>query len=240
MQTQTQDSPFNRLRCIVGPCLLAVAAALALGAREGAASRQRRNCCHRRPPPAASASRRYAMAAMFSIPGFKRSCRVLGLFLLIAALLPATASAQILTLAHESQGAINGNQANAVGYAGRSTDGSKVFFTTIEQLASTDTDTSQDLYMRENGVTTHISQGAINGNGVFSASYVGISADGSKVFFTTNEQLASTDTDTQIDIYQRENGVTTHISQGAINGNGPTQVNYVGVSSDGSRVFFTT
>src|SRR5262249_37800275 len=139
-----------------------------------------------------------------------------------------------------SQGAVNGNGAFAANFAGISTDGSRVFFFTNEPLAASDTDSNIDIYMRENGVTTHISQGAINGNGAFDADFARTSADGSLVIFDTHEKLAASDTDGSRDVYMRENGVTTHISQGAINGNGVFDTNFAGASADGSRVFFET
>ncbi|MGQ3057759.1 MAG: choice-of-anchor D domain-containing protein [Nevskia sp.] len=124
---------------------------------------------------------------------------------------------------------------SAANYAGVSADGSRVFFTTAEPLASTDTDTESDIYMRHNGVTTHISQGAINGNGAAGATYLSASADGSRAFFSTPEPLASTDTDALVDIYLRENGVTTLITP-----NTTSTLTYGGLNADGSKVFFST
>ena len=115
-----------------------------------------------------------------------------------------------------------------------------VFFTTTGSLAATDTDSNTDIYRAEGGVLTHISAGAINGNGAFGASFQGASEDGSRVFFTTSEPLVATDTDTAVDVYQQAGNVTTPVSAGAINGNGPTSANFSGASADGTRVFFTT
>ena len=56
--------------------------------------------------------------------------------------------------------------------------------------------------------------GAIGGNGAFDVTYAGSSQDGSKVFFTSGEQLVSADTDTAVDLYQRAAGVTTRLSSG--------------------------
>ncbi len=139
-----------------------------------------------------------------------------------------------------SQGQINGNGAAAASFGGASQDGSRVFFLTGEQLAATDTDASTDLYMREGATTTQISQGQINGNGAFSASFLGASQNGSRVFFFTGEQLAATDTDSQPDIYMREGSTTTQITQGQIGGNGAFGPGFSGASQDGSRVFFPT
>jgi hypothetical protein len=145
------------------------------------------------------------------------------------------------TTTQVSQGAINGNGANAINVGVfTSQDGSKVFFTTSEQLAATDTDSSDDLYERSNGTTTQVSQGAINGNGANQVFGAGASSDGSKVFFTTNEQLAATDTDTRSDIYVRSGGTTTQVSQGEINGNGSFGAGFGASVSDGSGVLFDT
>jgi hypothetical protein len=105
------------------------------------------------------------------------------------------------TTTHVSQGALNGNGAFGVSSTRVSSDGSRVFFTSSEPLASTDTDTEPDLYLREGNTTTHVSRGAINGNGAFGAFFADASSDGSRVFFTSGEQLANTDTDASQDIF---------------------------------------
>ena len=124
-------------------------------------------------------------------------------------------------------------------FRGASGDGSKVFIETDEQLVSGDTDSKVDLYEHSGGTTTWLSQGEINGNGAFqAATFSGASSSGSRVFFRTEEQLVSGDTDGGwADIYERSAGATTWIS-GA--GNGTRDAFFEGASSDGSRVFFTT
>jgi hypothetical protein len=66
--------------------------------------------------------------------------------------------------------------------------------------------------------------------------YRGASADGSRVFFSTDEPLVSGDTDTRIDIYERFQGQTSQVSAG----NGALDVTYQAASADGTHVFFTT
>jgi hypothetical protein len=144
------------------------------------------------------------------------------------------------TTTHLSQGQINGDDAFDASFVGASSDGLRVFFYSTEQLASTDTDSSRDLYLREGGTTTHLSQGATNGNGAFTATFAGASSDGLRVFFFTGEKLASTDTDDSDDVYLREGTTTTHLSQGATNGNDDFDAEFEGASSDGSRVIFTS
>jgi hypothetical protein len=139
-----------------------------------------------------------------------------------------------------SQGLINGNGAFDATYGGASTDGSSVFFTTSEPLLSSDTDTSQDVYVRAGGTTAQVSQGQVNGNGAFDSFFAGASDNGSTVFFYTDEPLVSGDTDSSYDLYQRSGGVTDQVSQGLINGNGAFGAFFAGASSDGSKVFFYT
>jgi hypothetical protein len=140
-----------------------------------------------------------------------------------------------------SRGAINGNGPLASTFMGASSDGSRVFFNTPEQLVTADTDVNQDVYeFSPGGVITLISAGAINGNGNNQAFFVRASGDGSRVLFTTNEQLVTGDTDASDDLYQRVGGVTSRVSGGSINGNGAAVALFDAASVDGSRVFFHT
>jgi hypothetical protein len=141
-----------------------------------------------------------------------------------------------------SVGDLGGSGAFAAEFAGASTDGKRVFFTSAEHLSSNDTDSQNDVYERSSGSTKRVSIGEFGpaSNGAFSASFSGASADGSRVFFQTSEQLLSGDTDSVIDVYQRSASVTTRVSTGATTGNGNAPAVFRGTSSDGTRVFFTT
>ena len=86
-------------------------------------------------------------------------------------------------------------------FGGISSDGTKAFFNSADQLAEDDTDGQVDVYQRSGTTTTRVSAGAINGNLGQNASFAGASADGNRVFFTTTEQLASSDTDNSTDAY---------------------------------------
>jgi hypothetical protein len=68
------------------------------------------------------------------------------------------------------------------------------------------------------------------------------SADGSRVFFTTDERLTADDTDTgREDVYERAGGVTTLVSQPTGVADPDTDSAFFhDASADGSRVFFTT
>ena len=158
------------------------------------------------------------------------------------ALLAASASANHDTVTQIS----SGNGAEDANYRGASTDGTRVFFDTQESLSVSDTDAATDIYERQGGTTTLISAGAINGNGAFGASFVGASADGTRVFFETREALVSADTDSGCgaggtqpctDVYERSSGTTTLVSAG---GSGSFDAAFKGVSQDGLHVFFET
>ena len=117
---------------------------------------------------------------------------------------------------------------------------SRVFFTTQEPLAGADTDTNGDLYQRSGGTTTLLSTGPAGGNGAFKPIFRGASADGTRVFFTTEEQLVAADTDSAGDVYERSGGTTTLLSTGPAGGNGAPDASFRGTSNDGSRVFIET
>src|SRR3954447_12425293 len=80
------------------------------------------------------------------------------------------------------------------------------------------------------------------------ASYKGASADGTVVFFETDEQLVSGDTDTKRDLYERsydvdpeiESYVTREVSLGPAGGNDAYNALFEKTSAGGSVVFFST
>ena len=139
-----------------------------------------------------------------------------------------------------STGPVNGNGPADASYVGGSSDGTRVFFHTSEQLVPADTDGSVDVYERSGGATALVSTGPVNGNGNANAAFSGVSADGSRVFFMTAEPLVGADTDGAFDVYQRSGGTTSLVSTGPVNGNDDTSAFLVGTSTDGSRVFFAT
>lgn len=153
-----------------------------------------------------------------------------------------------------SIGPAGGNDAFNATFEKASADGTIVFFSTEEALVEGDTDRRNDVYMRNmvTGTTTLVSIGEAAcapacGNGPVDAGFAGASADGSKVFFVTEERLAAADTDNSVDIYMRDlsNETTSLVSAGSTScapgcGNGPFDAALRGVSADGSHVFFTT
>jgi hypothetical protein len=134
-----------------------------------------------------------------------------------------------------------GNLAVPASFEWVSVSGAQVVaFTTAEALVLEDTDSSQDVYTRSGGTTTLVSTGPDSGNGAFSAIFAGAADDGSRIFFTTAEPLVAEDTDSSQDVYMHSGGETTLVSSGQVGGNGPFSAGLRGVSTTGSRAFFTT
>jgi Tol biopolymer transport system component len=147
-----------------------------------------------------------------------------------------------------------GSGAFDTGFAAVSTDGEEVFLVTQEKLDGADADGSLDVYERDLGTetTSLVSAGAAScspgcGNQAFNAFLRGVSADGTHAFFTTEERLTSTDTDSATDVYARDlaAGTTTLASAGGSAcapscGNGAAVPVFQASSADGTRAFFTT
>ena len=156
-----------------------------------------------------------------------------------------------------STGPEGGNGPADAFFSGSTPDGSHVFFRTRESLVSSDTDGVRDIYERSGGTTTLVSTGPEGGNGPFRAWFQGASADGSRVFFSTNESLVPDDENGVTDLYERAEGTTTLVSASSdgsgvpcglgddvSQGSDPTRpgvdviVPTVRLSADGSHVFF--
>lgn len=153
-----------------------------------------------------------------------------------------------------STGSVDSNEQLGATFLGATTDGSAAFFLTAERLVPADANSSLDIYERRDGVTTLISIGPKGSGGVpppgtdFFAwngpePHFGITPDGRHVLFETDQALVTTDTDSDIDIYERSGGLTTLVSTGA-HAECPhpsgCDATFRGVSADGSRVFFET
>jgi len=150
----------------------------------------------------------------------------------------------------------NGNAPASVVPDGVTPGGTEVFFLSVERLSLEDTDSSLDIYVRDlaDNTTTLVSAGDVScepsscGNGPFPVfGFAGASSDGSKAFFTTDEELEDGDTDGLRDIYAWDvDGETTELvsTPGTCPTGLPPEQNcdpiYGGASSDGSHVFFET
>ena len=115
-----------------------------------------------------------------------------------------------------------------------SDDGSRVSFLTDKPLTAGDTDSQYDAYARSGGTTTLLSPGSA----AFPAFFGGVSADGTKVVFNTEEQLVAADTDALRDAYLNDNGTVSLISTGP--SPGPDAAAGGWLAQDGSRAWFTT
>ncbi|MGH2978363.1 MAG: hypothetical protein ACRDLQ_01840, partial [Solirubrobacterales bacterium] len=111
-----------------------------------------------------------------------------------------------------STGPSGGNGAFDVFFADSSADGTRAVFETDERLTPADTDSSFDVYERAGGTTTLVSTGPSGGNGPPDVIFQTISRDGTRVFFETEEQLVSSDTDLEPDLYERSGGTTQLVS----------------------------
>jgi hypothetical protein len=139
-----------------------------------------------------------------------------------------------------SIGPSGGNGAVNAFFDGASQDGTHAFFETSESLVASDTDAVFDIYERVGNTTSLVSTGPTGGNGPSDTFFDGVSDDGLRVFFDTDERLVAADTDNFIDVYQRSGGTTTLVSTGPAGGNGAFDVTFDGISRDGQHVFFET
>jgi hypothetical protein len=126
-------------------------------------------------------------------------------------------------------------------YAG-SEDGSRAYFGTNESLVPRDTDGGQvDIYEWDSRTLALLTPGPV---GRF-PEFEGVSADGRRLFYQTDQRVTSEDRDTVEDIYvyRRPSGTTTLVSTGPVD-NPPSCclifMDMVGISRDGGRAFFIT
>ena len=160
-----------------------------------------------------------------------RRTTIWGILMLVLLFASAPAAADHVLTAQVSTGA-NG-AVDVEEKALVSADGSHVFFGTRESLQPSDSDSYLDVYDYSGGVATLASAG---GNGAFDAVLKGKSADGSRVFFETAEQLVAADSDSSVDVYERAGGVTTRVSSG----NNAWDARFEAASDDGTHVVFRT
>lgn len=140
-------------------------------------------------------------------------------------------------------------------FKGASEDGKYLFFEAEEQLVPGDTDSKRDVYVRSFDpgvgtegafVTREVSVGPTGGNDSYPAVFERASADGKKVFFSTDEPLVAADHDRRADVYVREiGGATKLVSSGAsgclpLCGNGTFDVGFAGAGADGTVVLIVT
>ncbi len=169
-----------------------------------------------------------------------------GRFSLLLALLALTGLSSAAVANHNttelvSTGPAGGTPSLASNFGGISDDGSRVFFWTAEALVPEDADGILfDVYERSGGQTTLLSRpsGVSETPGNFGAFFGAATADGSRVFFETDDALVAEDMDgTFYDVYERSGGTTKLISP---SGNAAFDASFDGISNSGDRVFFST
>jgi hypothetical protein len=123
-----------------------------------------------------------------------------------------------------------------------SRDGARVIFTTFEPLVSGDGDASRDLYQWAGGEVTLVSDRVQAGaDEEFEANFGGSSADGTHIFFITDEPLVGEDGDASQDAYEWAAGQTTLVSDRVKPGADEERDAQVrGASADGTHAFFLT
>ena len=118
-------------------------------------------------------------------------------------------------------------------------DGGTLYFYSSGRLTPDDTDDKVDIYKRTGGVVSLISVSAIAGNGPHHVTFNGMSADGSHVFFQTEEQLDPIDTDTVVDLYAWSAAGIELISTGPTD-TGANGAGYQASTADGTHAYFVT
>lgn len=127
--------------------------------------------------------------------------------------------------------------AEDAGLPSASDDGTVVYFRTEVAVPGTgDTDTSADLYRRGADESVALVSG---GNQNIPVTAHAASADGSRIFFSTNENIGATDEDGLRDVYEGAPGAAPRLLSTGVFATGQA-VTFGGASRDGSRVFFST
>jgi hypothetical protein len=88
-------------------------------------------------------------------------------------------------------------------FAAASNDGARAFFTTAEGLVGGDADGANDVYEWAGGAPILVSSASCSPGPECGSNFNTASADGSRVLFSTAEQLVPEDTDTGVDVYEQ-------------------------------------
>ncbi len=123
-----------------------------------------------------------------------------------------------------------------------SPDGSRVVFSTWESMSAQDTDSAQDVYVREGETTTLLSDRVKPGPDPESNISTALAnREATRVFFTPDQQLVEEDSDGARDLYESAGGVVTLLSDRTKAGPDENQlIQSIAYSENGSRVFFGT
>jgi hypothetical protein len=127
--------------------------------------------------------------------------------------------------------------------------GDHVLFRAFGRLTANDRDSLPDTYEWSRGKITLVSIGPAGGNGncddeefefACRPGVLGVSVDGRRVSFGTEESLVANDTDHEFDTYVRIAGMTRLVTRGTVGGNGPFHASGVAMAPDGQTVWFQT
>jgi hypothetical protein len=104
---------------------------------------------------------------------------------------------------------------NDSSFKAASADGAVVFFTTSVRMVAADDDDAQDVYRRENGVTTLVTTDSLGRNTAGALTFKAASPDGSRVLVTTTDSLLPEDQDGgKVDAYAVVNGAPQLVTKG--------------------------
>jgi WD40 repeat protein len=177
-------------------------------------------------------------------PRRRRRWPVVALAIAAALVVVPAARAEHQVVSLMSDGPFPNDPAIRAEFVFASTDGARLFFTTTEVLTGTDTDAAHDGYMRTAaGALVHLTDSPLMVDQPFDAYLDAVSADGTRAFFSTEENLLDSDTDTAtVDAYERTPaGALVHLSDdsAAADDNG-TEAYVTGVTPDGRHAFVQT
>jgi hypothetical protein len=125
-------------------------------------------------------------------------------------------------------------------YWGSSADGAHVIFNTGERMTPDDFDAGPDIYDRAGGTTALISTGPSDDGTRHEPHFDGVSEDGRRVFFWTDQQLVPQDTNGTWDAYERFDGSTTQLGTTPDGSGAPSSTFTWGISPDGRRVYLVS
>jgi hypothetical protein len=120
-----------------------------------------------------------------------------------------------------------------------SDDGQRVFFETLGTIECHERGNAGFFYERSFGTTKLVSVDP-GGQPHCATNFLGMSADGSHVFFDTYDRVTPEDVDNGIDIYERYAGQTRLVTTGPTDPHSTNLPLAFKVSEDGTRAFFET
>lgn len=125
---------------------------------------------------------------------------------------------------------------------GASADGDVTFIETDSALSGSDGDTAPDVYAIEDGAATLVSDRVQAGvDGAEDARFAAASADGSRVYVTTDESLVAGDTDSVEDTYEWFGGSISLVTDRIQGGSDSNDIaGFLAASRDGSSVAWIT